>query len=348
MAKRSQPAARELLSLEDLEGIREDLSKDLGVDLLWGSDDEFKLEFLETGIPSFDKALGGGVPFNRVALIIGEFSAGKTTFVHLLLKKAQERGLSIAYVDAERAWNPDWAAALGVDQSKMIVTRPVTSEKTFDVALALVKRRIGVIVIDSLAALMPDAMLDDEKGEGTIFEGKFIGRSAQLNNRGIQSLVAELDGSIILIINQLRESVGVSYGNPETIPGGKAQRFAASQTIRVRRGAWIEEGAGNDKKRVGYKMRIKLEKNKVGKPYEEAEASFYFTGEFDELASLVEQAIELGIISGKAPRYVIHVNGDAEETKFFGRAKLLDGVKASTEIQEYLRTMVDKTEEVDV
>lgn len=332
--------------------MREDLSKDLGVELLWGDDEEFKLRWLPTGIPAFDKALGGGLVFNRMALIIGEFSAGKTTFVHLVLKAAQAQGLSIAYVDAERAWNPDWAAALGLDVSKMLIVRPVTGEKTYDTALALIKRRIAVIVIDSLAALTPDAMLDDEKGEGEIFEGKFIGRAAQMNNRGIQALINENKGSLIMVINQVRSGVGVTYGNPETLPGGKGQTFYDSQCIRVRRGGWIEETEGGEKKRVGYKMRIKLEKSKVGKPFEEGEAAFYFTGEFDEIASLVEQAVECGIVQGRPPHYFIErvdtETGEVTTRKFYGRAKLLDTIKEDAELQAYIRERVANIEEADV
>lgn len=350
MAKPKTPSS-DLLSVEDLEGMRAELSKDLGLDLLWGSNDEFKLKWLQTGIPAFDRALGGGLPFNRMALVIGEFSAGKTTFVHLVIKAAQALGLSVAYVDAERAWNPDWATALGVDVSKMLLVQPVTGEKAFDAALALVKRRVGVLVIDSLAALTPDAMLANED-EGELFEGKFMGRAAQLNNRGIQALINENKGSLIVVINQLRESIGVTYGNPEQIPGGKAQRFYNSQTIRVRRGAWIEEGTGNDKKRVGYKMRIKLEKNKVGRPYEEGEAAFYFTGEFDEVASLVDQAIELDLITGKPPHYQIPwaniETGELTVRKFYGRARLLDEVKNDAVLQEYIRRQLASVEEADV
>lgn len=346
--KPRQVPSEGFITNESLEELRGQLSKDLGVDLLWGTDEEFVLRWLSTGIPSYDKALGGGIPFNRMALIIGNETAGKTTFVHLVLKAAQAAGISTAYVDAEHAWNPDWAQALGVDTSKLLVSRPVTGEKAYDTALALVRRKIGVIVIDSLASLTPDASLSEDIKEGEVFEKNNMGKTAQMNNRGVQGLINENRGSIILVINQLRESVGVTYGNPEVIPGGRAQRYYSSQTIRVKRGSWIEEGEDGKKKRVGYKMIIKLEKNKVGKPFEEAEASFFFTGEFDELASLIDNAIELGIITGKSPRWEIHPDGEAEPTKFYGRAKMLDAVRERPDLQDYLRMMVDQTEVEDV
>lgn len=348
--KSSQPTSEGLLTHEDLVALQKGLSQELGLDLLWGDDSELALRFLSLGMPSYDRALGGGIGFNRLALVIGDSSAGKTTFIHLAIKAAQDQNLSVAYVDAERAWNPEWARALGVDISKMLIARPVTGEKAYDACLKFIKARVGLIIIDSLAALTPDAMLE-ETDEG-VMGNKFMGRTAQMNNRGIQAMVNELQGSAIIAINQLRDKVGIAYGNPEVLPGGRGQRFYNSQTIRVSRGAWIDDGTGKEKKHIGYKLHIKLEKNKVGRPFEEGEAIFYFTGEFDETASIIEDAIGFNIIQGKPPHYFIEQvdteTGEMTTRKFYGRANLLDEIKADPELLQWIQDQVETVEAAEI
>lgn len=168
-----------------------------------------------------------------------------------------------------------------------------------------------------------------------------MGLQARMNNRGIRNIVSELDGSLVILINQIRESVGVTYGNPEVIPGGKGQKFAAWQLIRVRRGPWIEEGEGREKRRMGYHMRLQMIKNKQGPPEREVEVPFYFTGEIDELYGLVESSLQIGSITKDGARYFVGTE------KIIGRAKLLEYVKANEDVQQMLRDALESVETVN-
>lgn len=330
------------MTVEELTEIKREIEKEHGP-LSWGSDEALAIRWLPLGIPPFDNALGGGFPFNRIVEVYGDFSVGKTTLALLAIKSAQAMGLSSVFVDVERSWNPDWAMALGVDATKLLVSQPPTGEAALDFAVAMVRRKVGVIVIDSLAALTPSAELEADPDE--MFEKQFVGGQARLINRGLRVLTTENRGSCIILINQLREAVGIKFGNPETLPGGKGQNFYSTQRVRVRRGAWIEEGTGDDKKHIGYKMRIIVDKNKVGRPFEDAEVGFYFTGMIDTVGGLVDLAISLGAIRQDGAYYFIYDADGVELRKIYGKKALFDAVKDSDELQAVIRARLERVDE---
>lgn len=336
----------QMMTMDDLRSMRTELSKELGVDLLFGDDEKLRLKKLPLGLASLDRALNGGFAFDRITLLVGEFSAGKTLLAMMAIKAAQALGLPCVFVDVEKTWTEEWAEQLGIRAGDVLVARPRTGEKAFDVALGFVKRRVPVLVMDSLAAMRADAELASDEDE--MFEKQFIGTSAKLIGRGLSSMMAENQGTMIICINQIREKPGIVYGNPETMPGGKAPGFYAWQLIRVRRGAFIEE---NDKK-VGYRLKIVVQKNKQGAPFTEAEVPFYYTGDFDEISALVEVGLELGVITQTGGHYAMsyldETTGELVEEKVYGRKRMLELVRENKQVEKTLRKAESSLPEVEV
>lgn len=336
-----KPAAiSETVSRDELNEMRRALATEIGQPIFLGNDKKLKLRILPTGLAPLDAMLGGGLAFDRITLVIGEFSSGKTLLALMAIKSALKQNLLVAYIDGEKTWTPEWAEQLGIDTSKVIVARPHSGEDAFNVAIALVKRGLGLLVIDSLASLRPRDELggdDGEAPEGGLMQRQFMGNHAKMIGRGLADIVAENKGTAVICINQLRDKVGISYGSPETLPGGRGQQYFAWQIVRVRRQGWIEEGTGKAKHRVGYHVGFKTEKSKQNSPFQECSIPFRFSGEFDELSGLIDVGIELGAIRAEPPNYYIAVAG-AEE-KFYGRARLLEAVKARPELQEAIRNV---------
>lgn len=312
-----------------LSELKSGIESKLKARVFFGDDSNLDLKLLSTGISTFDRALGGGIAFDRLTLITGDSSAGKTLLCLLLLKSAQKQNYTCAWIDAEKSWVPEWPETVGVDTSKVLIVRPKSGEEAFDVARELVRGGIDVLFIDSLFALRPQKEIEDEAGISK------PGSLAKLLNTQLTLLVQESTKTSIIAINQIREGIGVMYGNPEFIPGGKGQGFTAWQRIRVRRGAFIEE----DGKKVGYRLRIVLEKNKQSTPFTDGEVPFYFTGEVDELAGLIETGIEIGLIKKNKAHYTWG------EHKFFGKTKLQAFFK---ENEDQVTLLKDTIESMDI
>lgn len=321
-----------VLSSTELRDLQAELSKEHG--FLFGSDEKLRLNVLPLGIPSLDHALDGGFAFGRITMLIGEWGSGKTLLALLAIKAAQERGISCAYIDAERSWNPEWAETLGVDVDNLLVKQPVSGQSAFDAAVDLCKRRVGVLVLDSLAELAPS-----DEIEADSFEDNLVGVQARMINRGLRVLKATNEETLVIIINQLRQKVGVFFGNPETLPGGLGQRYAAWQIVRVRRSDWIEEKlAGEKKQKVGYELKIVVEKSKQGAPFKEATVPFRFTGELDLVESLISVCIEKGIISKTGSHFGI----PGMEGTIFGMPKLTQAVKDDPALRDRLEDELDR------
>lgn len=335
-----------LMTMTELAQARTELAKELGMDLLFGDDEKLKLKKLPLGIATLDKALSGGFAYDRVTLIIGQFSAGKTVLAMLTMRAAQLLGQSVAFIDVEKTWTPEWAEQLGIKAADVIVIRPPSGEKAFDAAVALVRRKVGVVVIDSLAALRATAEIDVDIEE--MFEKQFVGTVAKLVGRGLTMIENENKGTLVLCINQIREKPGVSYGSPETIPGGKAQEFVAWQIVRVRRGEWILDGT----RRIGYMLKISVQKNKQGAPWQEAQVPFYFTGDIDEVAGIVEVGLETEVIRQKGAKYWIKIgvddDGQVVEREFYGRSNLIEAVRSDAELKSILEASIDAIEQLEV
>lgn len=332
------------LSPEELRKIQKDLSKELGGELYFGNDDRLKLHKLPLGIPTFDAALDGGLAFDRMTLLYGQESAGKTLLAMLAIKAALEQDMSCVFIDVEKTWTNEWAEKLGIDPENVLVTRPRTVQEVFSQAIKFVRSKVGLIVIDSLAAMSSAAKLSKDVDE--MYDKVQVGGNAAIINQGLADLNAENKGTLIIAINQVRENVG-GYGNPEILPGGRGQRHAAWQRIKVKRAGWLEEGSGNNRKRIGFNMEIEVEKNKQGAPWKKAQVPFYYTGELDEVAGLIDYAVDMKVIRQESPHYYVPTPEGTEE-KFFGRPKMIEFVKSREDVQALIQETVNSIEEVDI
>ena len=284
---------------------------------------------LSTGSMSVDLALGvGGVPRGRVIEVYGPESGGKTTLSLHIIAEAQRAGGVAAFVDAEHALDPGYAKALGVDTDELLVSQPDTGEQALEITELLVRSgAVDVIVVDSVAALVPRAEIEGEMGDS------HVGLQARLMSQALRKLTGVLSKShtTAIFINQIREKIGVMYGNPETTPGGRALKFYASVRMEVRRKGDVK--SGTDK--VGNLTRIKVTKNKVAPPFKEAEVEIMFGRGIDKLGDLINIASDLDIVqkSGSFYKYGGATIGQ-------GKEKAAAYLQAQPELIEQIRQQV--------
>ena len=255
-----------------------------------GDRPEMNVDAIPTGSLALDAALGiGGLPRGRIVEIYGPESSGKTTLALHVLAEAQKRGGEVAFVDAEHALDPVYAAAIGVDIDSMLVSQPDTGEQALDITDALVRSgAIDVVVVDSVAALTPRAEIEGEMGEA------FVGLQARLMSQALRKLAGTVSKTncIVIFINQLRMKIGVMYGNPETTTGGNALKFYASVRIDIRRTEAIKNGS----EIIGNRTRAKIVKNKVAPPFKEAYFDIMYGEGISKWGELVDLAVQLDII----------------------------------------------------
>ncbi len=255
-----------------------------------GDRPEMNVEAIPTGSLALDAALGiGGVPKGRIIEIYGPESSGKTTLALHILAEAQKRGGEVAFVDAEHALDPVYAAALGVDKDNLLVSQPDTGEQALEITDALVRSgAIDAIVVDSVAALVPKQEIEGEMGD------TFVGLQARLMSQALRKLAGTIakTNCVVIFINQLRMKIGVMYGNPETTTGGNALKFYSSVRLDVRRIESIKEG-GNV---IGNKTRVKVVKNKVAPPFREAVFEIMYGQGISKWGELVDLAVQMDIV----------------------------------------------------
>ena len=256
----------------------------------YGDNVQPNVEAIPTGSLALDLALGiGGVPRGRIIEIYGPESSGKTTLALHVLAQAQKMGGEVAFVDAEHALDPTYARALGVKIEDMLISQPDTGEQALEITEALVRSgAIDVVVVDSVAALVPRAEIEGEMGDS------FVGLHARLMSQALRKLTGIIakTNTVVIFINQLREKVGVMYGNPEVTTGGRALKFYASVRIDVRRIETLKSGG----EMIGNRTRAKVVKNKVAPPFREAEFDIMYGEAISKLGEMLDLGVKLDLV----------------------------------------------------
>ena len=280
---------REQSLKEALKNIEKQYGK--GAVMVLGNEPVAQLDVISSGSLSLDSALGvGGYPKGRIIEIYGPESSGKTTFALHAIAEAQKSGGYAAFIDAEHALDPKYAKALGVNIEDLVLSQPDSGEQALEIAEALIKSgAIDIIVIDSVAALVPEAEINGEMGDS------HVGLQARLMSQAMRKLSGIISKTkcVAIFINQIREKVGVMYGNPETTPGGRALKFYSTIRLDVRRGEQLKNGS----EAVGNKTVVKVVKNKVAPPFKVAEVEIIYGEGISKIGELIDAAVNAGVIN---------------------------------------------------
>ncbi len=298
-----------------------------------GENTHMTVEAISTGSLAVDLALGiGGLPRGRVTEIYGPESSGKSTLAMHVVAEAQRNGGTCAYIDAEHAMDPVYAAAIGVDVDNLLISQPDTGEQALEICDMLVRSgAVDVVVIDSVAALTPKAEIEGDMGDS------FVGLQARLMSQALRKLTANINrtNTVVIFINQLREKIGVMFGSPETTPGGKALKFYSSVRIDIRRIESIKDGTDV----VGNRTRVKIVKNKVAPPFKQAEFDITYGKGISREGSTIDIAVEYAIVKKSGAWYTYEgeqLGQGRENAKNF----LIENPEITMEINEKIKVKV--------
>ncbi len=288
------------------------------------------ISVIKTGAISLDIALGiGGVPRGRIIEIFGPESSGKSTLATHIVANAQKAGGLAAYIDAEHALDPAYAAKIGVNIDELMISQPDNGEEALNIAEMLARSNaVDVIVIDSVAALVPKSELEGEIGD------QFMGLQARMMSQALRKLTATLSKSntCAIFINQIREKIGIMFGNPETTTGGRALKFYSSIRLDIRRMTGIK-GSGENTADIGSRVKVKVVKNKCAPPFQVAEFDILFNEGISHIGSLIDAGVEYGVVEKKGTwfSYLTNRLGQGREA---AREELKSNPKLAAEIEK--------------
>jgi recombination protein RecA len=289
------------------------------------------IEAIPTGSLALDLALGiGGIPKGRITEIFGPESSGKTTLAQHIIAEAQKKGGTVAYIDAEHALDPAYAATCGVNVSELLISQPDTGEQALEITEALVRSSaVDAIIIDSVAALVPRAEIEGDMGDPQ------MGLQARLMSQALRKLAAAIGraGTAVIFINQLREKVGIVFGNPEVTTGGRALKFYSSIRIELRRAEIIKQG----NEAVGSHVKAKVVKNKVAPPFRTAEFDIMFAHGISKEGNILDLGTEMGLIN-KAGAFFSYGDIRLGQGRESAKGYLKDNPALANEIEEKIRT----------
>ena len=342
MAARKAPAAKTVTNDRNkaLEVALSQIDKQFGKGSVMrlGDDNRPPVQVIPTGSLALDVALGiGGLPRGRVIEVYGPESSGKTTVALHAVANAQKAGGNAAFIDAEHALDPVYARALGVDTDSLLVSQPDTGEQALEIADMLIRSGgIDIIVIDSVAALVPKAAIEGEMGDS------HVGLQARLMSQALRKITGALSatGTTAIFINQLREKIGVFFGSPETTTGGKALKFYASVRIDVRRIETLKEAGAP----VGNRTRAKVVKNKMAPPFKQAEFDIVYGKGISREGSIIDMGVEAGIVR-KSGSWFTYGDDQLGQGKENVRQFLVDNPELANEIEQKILIALGIAEE---
>jgi len=312
-----------------------------GAIMMFGESRRMEVDVISTGCLSMDIALGvGGVPRGRIIEIFGPEASGKTTLAQHIVAECQKQGGIAAFVDAEHALDPEYAKKIGVDVDSLLISQPDTGEQALEIVETLVRSNaVDVIVVDSVAALVPKAEIEGEMGDA------HMGLQARLMSQALRKLTAAIAHSncILIFINQIRQKIGVFFGNPETTTGGNALKFYASLRVEVRRAAQIKQG----EKFIGNRVKAKVVKNKVAAPFQYCEFDIMYNEGISVSGDVLDTGVQYEIIQKSGNSYMFNDPKDGEIKLGVGRENAKEFLRGNPSLIKTIKKQVwEKLEKV--
>jgi recombination protein RecA len=317
--------------LENIQSAVDAIEKQFGKGAIMklGEAGKINVETVSTGSLSLDLALGGGVPKGRIIEIYGPESSGKTTLAYHVIAEAQKKGGIAAFIDAEHALDPEYARNIGVDTEKLLISQPDTGEQALEIAETLVRSNsIDVLVVDSVAALVPKAEIEGDMGDS------HMGLQARLMSQALRKLTGIISKSntVVIFINQIRMKIGVMFGNPETTSGGQALKFFSSVRMDIRRSEQLKDGENV----IGNRVKVKIVKNKVAPPFRTAEFDIMYNEGISKPGEIVDLGVKYGLV-GKAGAWYEYNGDKIGQGREAAKQFLKDNGKIATEIEAKVR-----------